>query len=250
VTIGEWLTRRWSNAVGPRRHGFPTSSNGASSFHLRWLGLPVDQPLVEASVSLEIVVPPAVPHLYFWALQASFVNGTRPAGAGHLGLQWYPAHPGGTAVNWGGYDAAGTELGGTVPALSSATGNPNTRDFSWQPGRPYRLTIRPGLEPGMWEGLIDGQVVRGLQGGGTALADVMVWSEVFAQCDDPSVVVRWSNFAVRTATGTVHPSQLAVSYQSRFDGGCSNTSVHVAGGVAEQVTNVDRKTSPGAVLNC
>ncbi len=248
MTFGGWLSRRWSSAVGPRRGGFPTSSNGASSFHLRWRGLPVDQSIVEASVTLEIVVPPALPHLYFWALQASFVDGTRPGGAGHLGLQWYSAHPGGTAVNWGGYDAAGRELGGTAPELPSAPGNPNTRDFLWRPGRPYRLAISAGMQPGSWRGSVDGRVVRELHGNGTALAELMVWSEVFAQCDDPSVVVRWSDFSVRTQAGTARPDRLEVSYQSRLDGGCANTSVRVGDGVAEQVTNVDRTTPPGAVL--
>lgn len=206
--------------------------------------------MIEASVTLEIVLPPAVPHLYFWALQASFVDGSRPAGAGHLGLQWYPAHPGGTAVNWGGYDAAGRELGGRGADLPSATDNPNTRDFTWRPGRPYRLSISAGPEPGTWQGSVDGQVIRQLHGGGNALADVMVWSEVFAQCDDPSVVVRWSEFTVRSGSGIARPDQLAVSYQSRLDGGCANTSVRVSEGVAEQVTNVDRETPAGAVLAC
>ncbi|MDQ6696715.1 MAG: hypothetical protein M3Z46_04575 [Actinomycetota bacterium] len=218
--------------------------------HLRWLGLPLDEPIIEASVTLEVVQPPAVPHLYFWALQASFFTGSSPAGAGHLGLQWYPAHPGSTAVNWGGYDAAGHELAGSASDLPSVTDNPNTRDFRWQPGRPYRLSIRAGAQPGTWQGSVDGRVVRDLMGGGTRLADVMVWSEVFAQCDDPSVVVRWSDFSIRGATGTGQPDRLAVSYQSRFDGGCANTSVHVTGGVAEQATNVSRATPAGAVLAC
>src|SRR6478672_1424945 len=179
MSLRRVLARRWSDAFGPRTSGFPTSSNRASSFHLRWLGLPVDGSLIEASVTLEIVTPPVVPHLYFWALQASLVDGSQAFGAGHLGLQWYPAHPGGTAVNWGGYDASGRELGGTASSLPSATGNPNTRDFPWEPSRPYRLAISAGTQPGEWQGSVDGQVVRELHAGGTGLTDVMVWSEVF-----------------------------------------------------------------------
>ena len=77
---------------------------------------------------------------------------------------------------------------------------------------------------------------------------MMVWSEVFARCDDPSVVVRWSDLSVTTASGAAHPDRLAVSYQTKLDGGCDNTSVRIARGVAEQHTNVPREIPPGAVL--
>lgn len=242
------LGARWRSALGARTVGFPTSSNGASSLHLQWLDLPTDDAVIAASVTLEVVVEPAVPHLYFWALQASFVDGRRAHGAGHLGLQWYPPHPGATAVNWGGYDSSGVELDGGAARLPSATGNPNTRDFRWEPRRPYRLEISAGSSPGSWTGSVDRQVLRDLHASGTGLADVMVWSEVFARCDDPSVVVRWSDFSARTRDRTIRPRRLAVSYQSGVDGGCANTSVQARDGTAEQITNVARTTSPGAVL--
>jgi hypothetical protein len=248
MSIGRRLAERWSAAFGPRVSGFPTSSNKASSFHLRWVGLPAGDPLVEVSATLEIVQPPVVPRLYFWALQASFVEGTRQCGAGHLGLQWHSAHPGGTAINWGGYDSSARELDGSRSEWPSATGNQNTRDFSWEPGRPYRLSISTGSRLGDWRGSVDGDVVRELHGGGTSLADVMVWSEVFARCDDPTVVVRWSDFSARTTGATVAPDRLVVSYQSKLDGGCDNTSVLVARGAADQLTNVAREVPPGAVL--
>lgn len=249
TTVGQRLARQWSRRLAGRQEGFPTSSNRASSFHLHWLGLPGDQVVVEASVTLQIVVPPAVPHLYFWALQASFVDGTRAHGAGHLGLQWYAAHPGNTALNWGGYDAAGRELSGTASDLPSAPRNPNTRDFPWAPGRPYRLTIGTGSRAGAWVGSVNGRGVRELHAGGSGLAGLMVWSEVFARCEDPSVRVRWSAFSATTQNGlVVAPDRLAVSYQSRADGGCANTSVRVDGGVAEQVTNARREVRPGSVL--
>ncbi|HKX72170.1 MAG TPA: hypothetical protein VJM75_13115 [Acidimicrobiales bacterium] len=42
--------------------------------------------------------------LYFWALQASFIDSAeRHCGGGHVGLQWRRHHPGSRAVNWGGY---------------------------------------------------------------------------------------------------------------------------------------------------
>ncbi len=51
-------------------------------------------------------MPPAVPRLYFWALQVSFASGPRLQGGAHLGLQWHPRYPGSTAVNFGGYGPA------------------------------------------------------------------------------------------------------------------------------------------------
>jgi hypothetical protein len=44
----------------------------------------------------------------------------------------------------------------------------------------------------------------------------MVWSEVFARCDDPSVTVRWSDLHPHTST-------IRTSYQRHEDGGCANT---------------------------
>ena len=161
--------------------------------HLRWD--PPPPPSLEVAVTLEIVEPPVVPQLYFWAMQASFVERGRRVGGAHLGLQWYSLHPGSTAVNWGGYRDGAGELEGEASQLPSATGNPNTRDFMWLPGRPYRLRIS-GDGDGWWSGEItdlttgEATVVRRLYGGGTELSEPVVWSEVFARCDDPSVTVR------------------------------------------------------------
>lgn len=198
---------------------------------------------------LEVVVAPVVPHLYFWAMQASFADRARRFGAAHVGLQWHPSHPGSTAVNWGGYDVNGTELTGTGSALPTATGNANTRDFAWVPGRPYRLTIGAGARPGSWRGAVDATPVRELSSGGVELVDLMVWSEVFARCDDPSVVVRWRDFAAMTAAGReVRPDRLVVSYQARAEGGCDNTSVRTTDGAVEQITAADRRVPPATVL--
>lgn len=230
------MRRNWWQRSSGRTRGFPTSSNGASSMHLVWD--PPPAPGLEVSAVLQIVEPPTVPHLYFWALQASFVDGGRRLGGAHLGLQWHDGHPGGTAVNWGGYRDGAGELDGEPSPLPSATGNRNTRDYSWQPRREYRLRIH-GDGDGWWTGAVtdlstDGTtVVRRLHGGGTALAAPTVWSEVFARCDDPSVTVRWSALTPR-------PAALRASYQSHAVGGCANTRSVRDGDGWLQITNTSR----------
>jgi len=220
----------------PRVRGYPTSSNRASSLHLRWD--PPPHTLREVAVTLEVVEPPFVDELYFWALQASFVDRGRHVGAAHLGLQWYGRHPGSTAVNWGGYRDGAGELDGEVSALPSSTGNPNTRDYAWRPRTPYRLRIH-GTGDGWWTGEVtdlstdETTVVRRLNGGGTALASPVVWSEVFARCDDPSVVVRWSQLSPPATT-------MRTTYQSHEDGGCANTRSIADGDGWLQVTNQTR----------
>ena len=199
----------------------------------------------EASVDVEVVVRPEVPHLYFWALQVSFQASRRPVGGAHLGLQWNPRHPGNTAVNWGGYAADGSVLGGSPSALPSAPGDPNTRDYPWEQGTVYRLVISPGSRPGGWRGsvmdLSTGResTVRELDVGGNRLTDPVVWAEVFARCDDPSTEVRWSRPRLRLGTEVAIPHGVRVTYQSERDGGCSNTDVRSAEGVV-QVTNTAR----------
>src|SRR5207237_726844 len=122
-----------------RTRGFPPSGNGASSFHLGWRLPPGAVHLVSASGTLEVLTPPVVDHLYFWALQVSFPG----AGAAHLGLQWNDRHPGFGAVNWGGYAADGSLLPGTESPLPSTPADPNTRDSPSKPRRPYRLRVPP-----------------------------------------------------------------------------------------------------------
>ena len=203
--------------------------------HLRWDRVP--RSLREVAVTLEVVEPPVVDELYFWALQVSFVDGDRHVGAGHLGLQWYPLHPGGTAVNWGGYSHGGGELDGELSALPSAVGNRNTRDFGWRSGTPYRLRIH-GDGDGWWTGSVTElasqttTVVRRLRGGGDALANPMVWSEVFARCDDPRVTVRWSDLSPR-------PEGVHATYQTFEDGGCTNTTSRRDGIGYLQITNTE-----------
>ena len=246
----------------PRDTGLPPSANGASSLHLWWevdVPDPVAEPVVEVAATLEVLVPPRVPRLYFWALQAGFSEGRRGHGAGHLGLQWDGGDPPLRAVNWGGYRAGaegGGELDGTASALPSSRANPNTRDYPWQPQRPYRLRIlrSPG-GPGLWRGEVtdvssgDGTVVRDLRCAGDRLADPLMWSEVFARCDDPSVSVRWSDLECVTALGRRVPVTAArADYQRWEEGGCDNTSAGVDDVGWLQRTNVARQVPPGARL--
>lgn len=214
--------------------GEPTSSNGASSLHLWWELAPSAPPLVSVSVTLEVLVPPPVPRLVFWALQASSSRGGM-----HLGLQAHPRHPGGRAVNFGGYARGGGELAGSPPA--------NTRPFPWSVGRPYRLTIRRGGDG--WEGLVDDVVVRTLFAAGSTLTSPVVWTEAFCRCDDPSVSARWSGLSGVGADGSVVvPRALRVGYQSVAAGGCSNTTARPDGLGVMQETNTERVVPDGAWL--
>jgi len=234
-----------------RTHGFPPSGNGASSFHLGWRLPPGAGHLVSASVTLEVLSPPVVDHLYFWALQVVFPG----AGAAHLGLQWNHRHPAFGAVNWGGYAADGSLLMGTESPLPSTPADPNTRDYPWLSGRPYRLRVHR-TDESAWRGGVtdlsvrDATTVRDLNAAAPYLGDPMVWSEVFARCDDPPVTVRWSEFEVVTDSGDrFAPTALAVNYQSHADGGCANTTsvLDDRGGVL-QITSTERTTPQGAVL--
>jgi hypothetical protein len=233
-----------------RTSGFPTSSNGASSLHAWWR--PRTTAVRETEVTLTVTRPPAVDHVYFWAMQASFVTASGAyRGVAHVGLQWHPSHPGKGAVNWGGYDSAGRLLAGTPSPLPSTPGDANTFDYRWRPGCPYRLRIRR-VATG-WEGSItdgDGRhtVIRTLLGEGDRLTDMVVWSEVFARCDHPSSSVRWAHPLLLVGEGASRrPAQVLLTYQSEAEGGCDNTATTVNGGALVQTTNVPRPNRPGDV---
>jgi hypothetical protein len=244
----------------PRVRGAPPSANGASSFHLWWrFGRP--ELLEEAAAVLEVAVPPSVPMLYFWALQVAFHDGERTVGAGHTGLQWLPTGPPRPGVNWGGYHAGGGELDGSVSGLPSWDGNPNTRLFSWQPQRRYELAVRRApSSPGpdgthAWRATVravesgEETVIRDLHVRAGYLAEPVVWSEVFARCDHPSVSVRWSNLrAVAVSGRPAVPDAVLVTYQPRGQGGCDNTTVRVDGSAIVQETNTARRVTDGSVL--
>jgi hypothetical protein len=219
-------------------------------------------PLRSVEATLEILEPPSVRRLYFWALQVSFGADRRLHGAAHLGLQWNAKHPGSTAVNWGGYGQAAprrTLLSGSQSALPSARNDVNTRDFPWEPGHRYRLAIGPGggAPAGLnaWVGSVtdlesgDETVVRALFSAGDELLAPMVWTEVFARCEHPRVTARWSGLSATAASGDkVEPRSVRVNYQARGDGGCDNTSVAIDELGILQATCTRRQIPQGAVF--
>jgi hypothetical protein len=200
--------------------GAPGGGAGGG-FHLWWKGVPANEPIVACSVVLEVLERPTVATLYFWALQASFLDTSgRSYGAAHTGLQWNPRHSGGRAVNWGGYAQAAdvtSILEGSDSALPGIPGDRNTRTFAWRDGVPYRFTIHRGTTG--WAStvtdLITGSevTVRELYAGGDRLGGFVMWSELFCRGDDPPTSVRWSEPEARTASGrTVRPEQLQVTF--------------------------------------
>lgn len=244
------------SGVGPRVSGRPPSGNGASSFHVWW---DTNEPLAQVSAVLEVVEPPTVARLYFWALQVSFWSEARHEGGGHTGLQWNQRHAESTAVNWGGYYQAGGILPGSDSPLPSSPSDSNTRDFPWVPGARYRFTIGPRLvgegDESLWpariEGLDTGEKVeiRRLTCPGDHLRGPVVWSEIFADCDHPSVAVRWSELTgVTTGGERVAITKARVSYQSDQDGGCANTTVLVDGSGIVQRSNSERTTRHNSTL--
>jgi hypothetical protein len=251
--VAAWSARQ-------RTSGEPRSANGASSFHLIW-DLP-EVPILEVEATLEVVTLPVVKRLYFWALQVSFAAGPRLQGGAHLGLQWNHRYPESTAVNFGGYGPAerGTRvLEGSTSELPGPRRDPNTRQFAWELGHRYRLSIAPAPESpkGMraWRGVVEDreagerQVVRDLYTRGEYLHSPMVWTECFARCEHPSAVVRWSGLRAVSARGEdLRPQHVRVNYQSRADGGCDNTTVGWDELGLLQITAEQREVPQGAWL--
>lgn len=201
-----------------------TPSKAGGGFHLWWQGMPTAEdpdPMVSVSATLEVLRPPEVAKLYFWALQATFCDehGT-PLGAAHAGLQWNPRHPGSRAVNWGGYRTNGASnetLTGTVSKLEGIPGDVNTYNFPWKPNRPYRFDIeRSGIG---WRATItdveakETTVIRDLSVGGDRLANVVMWTELFCGRSDPPASVRWTTPWARRMSGeVVQPTGMTVRY--------------------------------------
>jgi hypothetical protein len=225
--------------------------------------------LSELAVTLTVLEPPTVARLYFWALQADFrsLGGGlgqqgRSAGGAHLGLQWHPRHPGSRAVNWGGYGPDGHELQGSTSPLPSALRNVNTRDYPWIPGVGYRLHIAraplgtpapDGLTP--WRASVTDTStsvkveIRDLYVPGERISGAVVWSEVFANCDDPPVTISWALPRATKPAGDVDQIRtMSVNYQSRRDGGCDNTTSWATEGGWFQRSGAPRATPQGAAL--
>ncbi len=240
-------------AVGGRVTGQPTSSNRASSFHLSW-DVP-NEPFVEVSAVCEVIEPPTVPMLYFWAMQVSFMKGPSRIGGAHFGLQFHPQYPNNGAVNWGGYEDGAGELAGSVSQLPSALDNINTRTYPWQPNRRYKHRVYRSPEGG-WRGSVTDletgveTVVRDLWVDADYLSSPMVWSEVFAHCDHPSAAVRWSDLTAITASGqVVGVRSVGLNYQTHEDGGCANTNTYADGSGFVQQTNTRRVNPTGSQLH-
>ncbi|MEO5842477.1 MAG: hypothetical protein ABIQ73_03000 [Acidimicrobiales bacterium] len=248
----EWLGLSSASSGTTRVEGRPPSGNGASSFHLFWQ-MPAHPPLVEVSATFELLDEPAQERLYFWALQAGFADASGGYGGAHFGFQWHPQYPAKRAVCWGGYAHVGGELDGGPTTFPSIDGNPNVCAYPWTTGQRWTWRIRR-VSDGVWRAELDdpntGETVpiRDLWCRGDRLVDPMVWSEVFAHCDDPSVHVRWSELATRTATDAILPFAVSVNYQSYADGGCTNTNSFVDGFGFVQATNTERVTAQGAIL--
>jgi hypothetical protein len=255
--VFEQIRRSLSGILTSRPRGVTELSepgNGVSSFHLWWQGIDGGGPLVEVSATLEVVRQPASDRLYFWALQATFLSGSRAHGAAHIGLQWNPRHPDNKAVNWGGYaDISNVRsiLDGTPSPLPSTPADPNTRDYPWQEGVPYQFRIARGASG--WEGSITDSstgavsVIRDLLAPGDRLGSFVVWAEVFAACNHSQTVVQWSDFSARTATGeTFSPASVRVTFPTGGD--CPNTDVVIGQTGLLQITNTVRTARDAAVL--
>lgn len=216
----------------------------ASSFHAGWDTIGSSGPYKEVSVDLEVITEPTVTDLYFWALQVSFYDDiATPSsiGGGHTGLQWNSAHPGNNAVNWGGYDADSVELEGSVSSLPSTPANDNTRDYAWTPGETYTFRVWIPSE-GNIRASVNGTVIRDLYCPGTeSLNDIVMWSEVFAECSAPSAGVKWSNFTAIDMDDVVwEETEFYLTYQAEVNDGCANTNTYGAGMTVRQVTNTTR----------
>jgi hypothetical protein len=125
--------------------------------------------------------------------------------------------------------------------------------YPWQPGRPYRFRVR--REDHAWRADVldlataEETVIRDLHAPGPYLVEPLVWSEVFAPCDAPSVTVRWSDLMGVTASGShVRPHSVALSFQRPEAGGCPNTTVEADEGGLLQITNVPRRVRDGDVV--
>jgi hypothetical protein len=234
---------RWTNwsQHRPRLSGFPPSPNGASSFHL-WWALTGAGPFKQVSATLEVVKAPSVARLYFWALQVSFVEHGREVGAGHTGLQWHPGAPDG-AVNWGGYSSAGGELDGSGSTLRPVDG-PNTFHYPWHPATKYMFKVWSPAA-GQWRSEVTDlavgttSAIRDLYVPADGLASPVVWSEVFARCEDPGTEVRWSDLGATDFLGrTEIVRSCRLTYQSHQDGGCANTEARAGPTYFAQVTGL------------
>ncbi len=224
-------------------------------FHLWWQGIEVGSPIIGCAVTLEILEQPRVQALYFWALQVSFLDAEAHSyGAAHTGLQWNHRHPGGRAVNWGGYALAAdvtSILEGSQSPLPSTPDDRNTRDYPWRAAAPYRLAVHRS-ERGWTASITDIErsstvAIRELFAGGDRLGGFVVWSELFCSGHDPRSAVRWSDPAVIRSDGqTDRPTGMTATYPGGRAWRRLDTSVDDVGVV--QATDSRRRTPHQTVV--
>jgi hypothetical protein len=79
----------------------------------------------------------------------------------------------------------------------------------------------------------------------SGLTGPVVWSEVFARCDDPATEARWSELeAVDMSGRKLRASSVRLTYQSHADGGCANTETRAGPGYFAQLTGLEAPRSP------
>lgn len=135
----------------------------------------------------------------------------------------------------------------------AAGGDPARERDGLDPAAARSTSFGPDGFP-LWRGSVtdaDGTttIVRDLYAPGDRISGAIMWSEVFARCDDPTARVGWSEPMAIALDGTVvRPERVSVNYQSRADGGCTNTDSRVDGVAIVQSTNAERTTRQGAAL--
>ena len=229
---------------------------GPTSAHLWFDGVP-SGPWRSVSATLQVIDEPTSAHLYFWALQASFTDASGTAfGAAHTGLQWNPRHPDSRAVNWGGYAKTAdvsSVLEGSRSALPGIAGDENTRNFPWRSGVGYQFTISHS-EHGWRSTVVDTStgeqtIIRDLFAAGDRLNGFVVWMEIFAPCDAPRTVVRWTDLAVvDEARGERREVRAVRTSFPDVRAACTNNDSRVGDSGWLQLTNDRRTTATGVTL--
>lgn len=93
-------------------------------------------------------------------------------------------------------------------------------------------------------------VVRELSLGGDRLSELVVWAEIFADCDAPATSARWSDLAVTDPAGETHRVEVvSLSYQTHDSGGCANTSTETDDVGVLQRTSASRRHGAGTFLD-
>ena len=159
-------------------------------------------------------------------------------------------------MNWGGYGTTAdvsSVLDGTHSTLPGIPGDENTRSFAWTAGVGYQFTISQG-ERGWRSTVVDAStgeptVIRELFAGGDRLNGFVVWMEIFAPCDAPTTLVRWSDLAVADeARGLRHQVRSLRTSFPDVRGACTNNDSRVDDSGWLQLTNDHRTTKTAITL--